>query len=321
MSDVKMKLTQAQYGVLMHLSQTIPSTFSLTDEELDETTVLEHTQMPTLPAKKKELEAPKTEEEIAESVDLLPELPRATHGPNGEKIKLLSTLEVTFDVKTVYLELFTDAATNVASLEEASLARFSLNETGVKYKMLSNSSMEAEVTIRSFTVHDTRPARLTKFREIIPATKHQGHQFMIHFTQSGGVDKSSIANVTIDSPKIIFSLDPVFALLDFFTSAFQQTKAILPDGEEEDDIDESLKEADEQKVDDKPATESSFAFRVNVVSPTIILLEDPGKADSEAVVLSLAQVQMSQQGTLALTVAKMGMFLCRVRFLSPFPFF
>ncbi|GAA6006460.1 hypothetical protein JCM10207_004941 [Rhodosporidiobolus poonsookiae] len=311
MSDMKMKLTQAQYGLLIHLAQTIPSAFALTDEELDESTVLEHTPLPTIAKTKPVNNAPSpgATEAPPQTVDLLPELPKVAHGPDGETVKLRSNLELTFAIRTVYLELYTDAATSAESLEEASLARFSLNDTAVKYRMLSNSSMEAEVAIRSFTVNDTRPARLTKFREIIPATKHSSHQFMIHYTQSGGPDKSAIANVTVDSPKIIFSLDPVFALLDFFTSAFQQTEATLEDG---DDVDEALKEADEQKVDsDKPAA-GSFAFRVNVVAPTIILLEDPGRVDSEAVVLTLAQIQMSQQGTLALTVNKMGMFLCRM---------
>ncbi|GAA5827080.1 hypothetical protein JCM11251_002234 [Rhodosporidiobolus azoricus] len=311
MSDFKIKLTQAQYGLLIHLSQTIPSAFALGDSDVDESAVLAQAHLPTPPAKDEVPAGKQEQQKRKEGVDLLPELSRVAHGPDGETVRLKSTLEVSFAIKTVYLELFTEAATSVDSLEEASLARFSLNDTDIKYKMLSNSSMEAEVAIRSFTVHDTRPARLTKFREIIPASRHSGHQFMIHFTQSGGADKSSIANVTVDSPKVIFSLDPVFALLDFATSAFQKTQGQL-DAEDEDDIDEGLKEADEQKVDDKSADQGTFAFRVNVVKPTIILLEDPGKADSEAVVLSLDQVQMSQQGTLALTVHKMGMYLCRM---------
>ncbi|GAA5969299.1 hypothetical protein JCM11641_007543 [Rhodosporidiobolus odoratus] len=311
MSDVKMKLTQAQYGLLMHLSQSIPSAFAFAEDEIDEASLLEHTPLPSPPPGFLNPDEGVAEADTGPTVDLLPELSKVAVGADGQTVKLRSTLEVSFAVKTVYLELYTDAATTAASLEEASLARFSLNDTGVKYKMLDNSSMEAEVAIRSFTVHDTRPARLTKFREIIPATRHSSHQFMIHFTQSGGIDKSSIANVTIDSPKIIFSLDPVFALLDFFTSAFQQSQDELEDDDDEDDVDEGLKEADEQKVDTQQGT-STFAYRVNIVAPTIILLENPGKADSEAVVLSLAQMQMSQQGTLALTVAKMGMFLCRM---------
>jgi len=321
LSDVKMKLTQAQYGVLIHLAQSIPSAFALGgDEDLGEegAAMLEATPAPSPPRLASGESAPAkgalpSVPEDGQVVDLLPELPRVAKTATGGEVKLTATLDLTFAVGTVYLELFTEAATTVESLEEASLARFALNDTGVKYRMLTNGSMEAEVAIRSFTVHDTRPARLTKFREIIPATKHSGHQFMIHFTQSGGVDKSSIANVTVDSPKVIFSLDPVFALLDFTMSAFQKTKAELAAAAEDDDgVDEGLKEADEQKVDSTPANAGTFAFRLNVVSPTIILLEDPAKADSEAVVLSLSQLQMSQQGTLALTVGRVGMFLCRM---------
>ncbi|BGP21450.1 Vacuolar protein sorting-associated protein 13 [Rhodotorula toruloides] len=317
MSDVKMKLTQAQYGLLIHLSQTIPSAFAFDEEKLDDedSAMIEAAPFPSVPKKDVEAAVKDKNGDVApddhgnEVVDLLPELPRSAKTVDGEQFQLKSTLDLDFAVNTVFLELFTEAATSTESLEEASLARFALNDTAVKYKMVSNGSMEAEVAIRSFTINDTRPARLTKFREIIPATKHSGHQFMVHYTQSGGLDKSAIANVTVDSPKIIFSLDPLFALVDYFSSAFPQAPKA---GQDEDDIDEGLKEADEQKVDPSPATESTLAYRINVVSPTIILLENPAKADSEAVVLSLSQAQMTQQGTLALTIARMGMFLCRM---------
>ena len=249
---------------------------------------------------------PTQSEQDVPVVDLLPELPRTAQTPNGDKVDLKSSLELDFAIKTIFLELYTDAATSKASLEEAALARFSLNNTAVKYKMLASGSLEAEVAISSLTVHDMRPARLTKFREIVPATKHAGHQFMIHYSQASGLDRSSIANVTIDSPKIIFSLDPVFAMLDYFMSPFSNSPAGPPE------IDPGLLEADEQELAPAPAPAAEFAWRVNVVSPTIILLENPAKSDSEAVVLSISQLQMSQQGTLALMVAELGMFLCRM---------
>ncbi|ORY90221.1 hypothetical protein BCR35DRAFT_261800 [Leucosporidium creatinivorum] len=299
MSDVKMNLTQAQYGFLISLSQTIPRAFAFADDEMDDESLsIEPTPAPT----------PPTKDDNAPAIDLLPELSTVAKKPDGSTVPLKSSLELTFAVGTVYLELFTEAAITTDSLKEASLARFSLNETSVKYKMLSDGSMEAEVTIRSFTVHDTRPARLTKFREIIPATKHAGHQFMINFTQSGGNDKSSFANVTVDTPKVVFSLDPLFALLDYFMSAFRNAQGALPAVEEE------APEADEDDgtVAQQPVGDSTFAFRVNVVSPTIILLDNPEKSDSEAVILSISQVQMAQQGTLALNVSKIGMFLCRM---------
>lgn len=312
MSDVKMKLTQAQYGFLVSLSRSIPRAFSQNEEEVeDDSTVQPSSVAPvqaTSPAKE-------TEEDAGPTVDLMPEIATVAKNSDGTVVALKSSLELSFALGTVYLELFTEAALDTASLSEASLARFSLNETNVKYKMLSNGSMEAEVAIRSFTVHDTRPARLTKFREIIPATKHSGHQFMISYTQSGGSDNSSFANVAIDTPKVVFSLDPLFALLDYFTSAFKTSEQAPDEPESEKDGRDEEETIDDSSVTvatADSASASTFAFRVNVVSPTVILLANPEKIESEAVILSISQVQMAQQGTLALSVSKIGMFLCRM---------
>lgn len=296
MSDVKMNLTQTQYGFVINLLQTIPRAFALVDDEDLED---------SLPALDVEVPAPSTDghADSAETVDLMPELSSVARAADGHIIQLQSSLELTFTVGTIYLEVFDAKAWSKETLKDASLARFSLNSTGLKYKMLSNGSMEAELVVRSFTVHDTRTTIQTKFREIIPATSHSGHQFMANYTQSGGSDKSSVANITVDSPKVIFSLDPLFALLDFTMSAFPSTPNPTPTLEVEDG------EPDTPLPSDSAAT---FAFRVNIVSPTVIMLDDPTKADTEAVVLSINQVQMSQQGTLALTATTIGMFLCKV---------
>ncbi|SCV68005.1 BQ2448_126 [Microbotryum intermedium] len=309
MSDVKMHLPEAQYAALIALMQTVPRTFALADDEVeDESTTITPPRPLTPPPKDRKLDSVP---EDGETVDLLPELASVARRADGTTVPLKSSLELTFAVKTVYLELFTIAVTTVDTLKDASLARFSLNETGVKYKMLSNRSMEAEVVVRSFTLHDTRPAKLTKFREIIPATKHDGHQFMISYSQSGGVDKSSYANIAIDTPKMVFSLDPLFALLDYFTSAFPKTPNTAPSKETEDDTVTSSDDRSAVGVQ-QPQPVSTFAFRVNIVSPTIQLLAHPDQSDSEAVVLSIDQILLSQQGTLVLNVARIGMFLCRM---------
>lgn len=297
MSDVKMKLTEPQYGFLINLLQTIPRVFDISDEFDDD--------LPSGAVTPVRLSVEEDHTPEHSTVDLLPELASVARGPDGQVVQLTSSLELSFALGTIILELYSKTGTSQESLKDASLAKFSLNETGIKYKMLSNGAMEAEVVIRSFTVHDTRTSKQTKFREIIPATSHSGYQFMINFTQSGGSDKSAFANVTIDSPKVIFSLDPVFALLDFATSAFP---AVPPKPLVLGDVPE-----DEQFSEVSPPSTSTFAFRVNVVSPTIVLLDNPERSDSEAVILSISQVQMAKQGTLALTVTKVGMFLCRVR--------
>lgn len=303
MSDVKMKLTELQYGFVINLLQTIPRVFDISDE-FDE----ELSSGAVTPVR---LSVDDEHTPEHSTVDLLPELASVARGPDGQVVQLTSSLELSFALGTINLELYSRTGISQETLKDASLAKFSLNETGIKYKMLSNGAMEAEVVIRSFTVHDTRTSKQTKFREIIPATSHSGYQFMINFTQSGGSDKSAFANVTIDSPKVIFSLDPVFALLDFATSAFPSTPTKAP---VLGDVPE-----DEQISEVSPPSTSTFAFRVNVVSPTIVLLDNPERSDSEAVILSISQVQMAKQATLALTVTKVGMFLCRVsRFLYLF---
>mgnify|MGYP001587833908 CR=1 FL=1 len=102
--------------------------------------------------------------------------------------------------------------------------------------------------------------------------------------------RSAFANVTIDSPKVIFSLDPLLALLDYFMSAFRQAQVVAPPSP--DDEPNALPIADAPAANE-PST-STFAFLVNVVSPTISLLDNPERADSEAVILSVSQVWMAQ---------------------------
>ncbi len=301
MSDVKMKLPQATYGFVIELLQTIPRAVSFSDEEVGDDVSVDGAAIGTPP---RAIEGPATPaKNDGPVVDLGPELAPYAKGPDGEEVQLSLNIEASFAIGTVNLELYTAAAQSEETLKPASLAKFGLNELSVKYKQLSNGAMEAEVLVRSFTVHDTRPERLTRFREIIPATHHKGHQLMVNFTQSG---QAKVANVVVDSPKLIFSLDPLFALLDYSTSPFKADPNQPPPPPPDEPEDDAVVPA----APGDPA--ESFSFRVNVVSPTIILLDDPAKADTEAVILSISQVQMAQQGTLALNVSKVGMFLCRM---------
>lgn len=314
MTDVKLHLTQAQYAFVMQLLQSIPSAFSIAQDETEAT----EDSFPVLPAPPPE---ENSDSEPTEVVDLMPELGTAARRRDGKTVPLKSSLELNFAMGTIYLELYTAEAVSVDTLDKASLARFSLHQSRVQYKMLDNGAMEAEVVIHSFTVNDTRPTRQTHFRDIIPQTTHSGHLFMLNFTQSGGKDRSSMANIAIDSPEIFFSLDPLFALLEFFMSAFpssdtpeivdEESKSSRKEGASMSDSRKDELRDDELEAQDSSG-QGSFAFRVNVVSPCVYLLENPEREDSEAIVLSINQIQMSQQGTLALTVDNIGMLLCRM---------
>jgi vacuolar protein sorting-associated protein 13A/C len=283
-----MNLTQAQYGFILGLLQTLPGAFAL-DEEDDESfsPTLSRSETPVAGAERKGQETPQIVEVVDEgTVDLLPELPDRVRKTNGEVVRLWTKMEVAFEIKTVIMELFDGAASTAEDLHQHSLARFQLHRAELRYKALSNDAMEAEVLLRSFTIRDTHPSRQTKFRDIVPAAKHDGHQFMLSYTQTGGPTRSAIANLTIDTPTFIFTLEPLFALASFFTSGF------VKDSEE----------APPQTVEQQPSQEapaaSTLAYRVNIVAATVMLLADPSRADSEAVVLSIGQVLVSQQTAL-----------------------
>lgn len=158
MSDVRINMTAIQYAFLLELSHSIPRTFATTDEEEAEDEDME-AQMSSAatPSRTKSPSPVDTgvSAKESETVDLFPELAKVAVNEEGETVPLFSKLEFSFAVKMVYLELFTKAAATQEAMKDCSLARFSLNDTDVKYKLVSNGSMEAEVLLRAFVGPDT----------------------------------------------------------------------------------------------------------------------------------------------------------------------
>lgn len=321
MTDVKVALTQTQYVSLYDLSKSIPAAFTLDDDQ----DIEENSDGLSIPSEAKKVALDDCSKKVTKkpSVDLNPEILI-----NEED--LWTSTELSFDVGTVSLELFTPLATSAKKLKENSIARFSLNDTSLKLKTLSDGAMESELTLKSLRMDDTRAQSGTKFRQLIPPAIHDGHQFMIHYSRSGGTEQSSLALLTIDSPKIIFSVDPLFALTDYFYSAIppQPTDASFDTQEsyeEQMDVDEL--ESSPTKQPDEINKEPSFAYRLNIVNTSIIILANETEPTTEAIELSVKQVLMSQQGVIALKVDRLGMFLSRMdkpkdklRFLDNFDF-
>lgn len=62
----------------------------------------------------------------------------------------------------------------------------------------------------------------------------------------------------------------------------------------------------------KEESSMSIAFRVNLVDAQVILIANPLTSSSEAVVLSIRQMLLSQQHALTFQISEVGMFLCRM---------
>jgi vacuolar protein sorting-associated protein 13A/C len=205
-SDVKLHLTQVQYGLIMALLQSIPRVLAGAPEGTAQAEAAASTKS----------NSPSEDDSGDAQVDLEPELRNScTYGNN----RSWTTLDLVVTVDTIKLRLYDEKATTEDNIKDHGIARFALNNSALRFKMLSDGAGEAQVVLKSFTVSNTRAGN-SKFREIIPAADHDRNQFMILYTMSGGLNNSSLAIVTVDSPQIIFAIEPVIALLNFFTNAF-----------------------------------------------------------------------------------------------------
>jgi vacuolar protein sorting-associated protein 13A/C len=284
-SEIKLALTEVQYGMLMALSRSIPRTLAGVPEG----------SVRTEPAASNrgvvERSPVKPESYNESTVDLRPEL----DGHPGTHPR--TTLDLVLTVKTVKLQLFDRQATTEASLKDHGIARFALSDNSVRVKTISDGAMEAQVVLRSFTMSNTTPAP-SKFREIIPAAQHDRNQFMLLYTSSGGSERSSLAVLTVDSPHILFSLAPVFALMEFFTSASE--------------ADVGVPEAPKalEKGNPTPNEQAGVQFRVDLHDVSISVLEDDLDSDSQAIRLTVAQISLSQQACFTLLVFTELVALC-----------
>ena len=314
MSAINLRVSQTQFKLLMELSKTIPNAFATEDESEDE--IIDELPAETATPAKSTMEFSKESETPSKPSFQGPEL--------GSSEQTWTKLNLVFKAPMIGLELIlANEDEPTKDLEAASLSKFSLNETNVKLRMVSDGATEAELLIHSFTIKDSRSRETNKFRKIMSLINTDvQQQFMASVSMSGGEDKHMIVMLTIDSPRIIVALDYVFALQAFANTALAsdepQPIAEIEDAHgdihSEDGTTGEEREADTEITDDDGKSESSMSmsFRINVVDAQVILIANPAISNTEAIVLGTKEVLVSQQNATTLQVTKVGMFLCRM---------
>ncbi|KNB01705.1 hypothetical protein FOXG_04892 [Fusarium oxysporum f. sp. lycopersici 4287] len=327
MSDFNLRLTQYQVKFLLEISKSVPAAFAGEGNDNEEEAAKAVDEGTLQRARTVNSEEQAGEDQSL--IDLGPEL--------GSIDKEWTKLDLVFRVNTIGLELI-NAPENepVHDIARSSLSRFSLDDTKVKTRMLSDGSLEAELLIRSFTIYDSRPRETNKFRRIMSSMNKDVQQLMASVTMSGGKEKSLIAMATIDSPRVIFALDYLFAIQKFAMEALTVDEGSPMDDEsiaettpDESDTESmqvsyagnasrprsqiSRRQSEEvTQKQEKKESAMSIAFRVNLVDAQVILIANPLTSSSEAVVLSIRQMLLSQQHALTFQISEIGMFLCRM---------
>ena len=322
MSNINLRVSEAQLKFVMELTRSIPSAFALEDDsELEEEAINEIPDSVVLPAQSvkspAEPSSPKGSE-VQKPSHLGPEL--------GSENETWTKMDLIFKVGAIGLELISGPIEKpIGDLEAASLSKFTLNETSVKLRMISDGALESELLVQSFTITDTRTTEKIKYRKIMSLINTDvKQQFMASVSISGGEEKNLIALLTVDSPRVILALDYLFAVMSFVNAGLAQDTPLVVEEENEDSAeeegdDETLATQDltnrntSGKAEEKPAESGmSISYRVNVVDAQVVLIANPAISNSEAIVLGTKQVLVSQQHAMTLQVEKIGMFLCRM---------
>lgn len=207
-------------------------------------------------------------------VDLAPEI---SLPPLSDKFTW-PTLDLVMTINTIKLQLFDSQTFFASDYKEHGIARFVLSRNSLRLKVLSDGAMEIEVVLKSFTIGNTRVGA-SKFREIIPAAQHDRNQFMLLYTTAGETPSTAMMIMTIDSPKILFAMDPVFALLRFFASS-EEAKA---------------EEATQQTNPTPEPRNLNLDFRLDLHDASISVLESDSDLATQAIELTISQLLLSQQ--------------------------
>lgn len=188
-----------------------------------------------------------------------------------------TTIDLVASIAAVRLHLYDREASTEADLRDHGIARFALNDVSLRSKSMSDGASEAQLVLRSFTTSNTRPGG-SKFREIVPAADHERNQFMVLYSSSG---TSALVIMTVDAPHIIFSVEPIFSLLSFFTSG--------PPGPKVSD------KTDERETRKESSVVSTTHLRFELHDVSISVLENDTDPCSQAIRLRINQILMSQQ--------------------------
>jgi len=301
MPELDIHLTELQVKLLTDISNSVAAAFTIGDDSSDMVEI---------------------EEEAAFANAVLKHDTKVRHGDNNTKdnkepeapslvLEIPSDhlmANITFELPRISLSLYNNTA-DLSDIKQAQLSSFSLNEAKVSVDLKQNTLLKANLAIKSFVVEDTRQHTESKFPVIIPAANDVDNQFQLQVTSDiVGESKTLAMILTVEKPKAILALDYLFDLQAFIDTAIPSTE---PPASDKNQLRKSV-----SLIPDISATaediKTHFGFSVNIIKPSIFLLADDTKADTEAIAFKVEQISISKQNVVSLATSKVGLYLTRM---------
>lgn len=319
--EVNLKLTELQLKYLISLSDAISNVFDTSDMDMEE--IAEDAANANALAQYNNSKGDSNVKATADETNASINIKKEHEISHSKSQKLIFKFSIQKLALTIY-----NHTSGIKELSDHELGSFSLNHLILDFKMTEDTHFESDLSINSFVVEDIRKETTSRFREIIPLVDSDKNQFLVSASSAGEPDNKNITLMaTIDNPKVILSLDYLFELQEFINLALAKPSTISELGNIEniDSETSSLALADKQRTENSKsktdtnagdtgneshASGTKFGFTVNVINPSIILLSNPAKSNTEAVVFKVEQVLITSQNIISLAANSIGLFLC-----------
>lgn len=307
MPELDLHLTEIQLKMLTQLSDSVNRAFTFDDSDSN----LQDVEEDAVYAN--EVLRHNTQMIHAES----PQQPAAIVSPDTEDTDIPGNhkmVDLKFDVPRVALTIY-NGTSSTATLKDYSLSSFTMNKFICEFDMLHDGHFNANVKIKSFVVKDTRVNTDSKFPVIIPSVDGVDNQFTLLVTTEGPAEsRNTTAMLTVEKPQTILALDYLFEVQLFINKAIEQDAsppfAERPRQQSRTSITtSSAKILNTETSKPENLSSSKVGFSLNIIEPSVLLLADDTRENTEAVVFKVGQILVTQQNVISLAASNIGMYL------------
>lgn len=305
-----MKLTELQAFTLIQLSQSLPTIFKhvkLDDEDLEDLEMDAHNANLLISNGASQEKVQENKPGMLKGKFDAMEATDDTIQSSG------SSVNFKFHIPVLSLTLFNNTC-HTLNISDSELMRFSLNDMGIMLDIAKNGDYTSNLHIKSFTIRDVRQQCKNFFKDIIPEVDDKEYQFLTTINSNKGV---TTVDLNIDHPRILLAMDYIVALKSFIDYATYQPRNIVDHYmKQHPAIDETLSitrdENDRNTINNNNNENSTTNYHIKINEPSIVLLADTEKEDSEAVVFKLNKLLVDVSETTNVDASGIGMFLTRM---------
>lgn len=310
-SELDMHLSELQLRYIYNLQNSIMSVFESSDddslEDIEEdadnaNAVMKHNQRLN------------RRQSSRASVPTIPQIRNAIVETNPD----VEAMSLTFKIPLVTLTIYNNTSEE-ASLDHHQLCSLAIKGLTVGLEMKHDTNFVSDVDLTSFTITDVRENSENKFTEIIPSILGDKNQFDLHVSSSGtGEGKTMTVILNIEQPKTVLALDLIFDVQAFAEKGLElddtfEVEKELPFAHSQASLSSSESLESNVVMDTiQSSGQSKVGVSVNIINPSIILLADSSKPDTEALVFKVEQVSFSSQNIMSLAVKNVGMYVAQM---------